>query len=245
MSSRATSQPTPARQSPVRLALMQPVGLRQELLLQALQQLGFTVTQTCQSASELLEGLRWHPTQIVLVDETVPGTTSSVEVAGTVRAAAPSIAIVALVNEVTPEFALQASAAAIDGVIDARCGSVQLADGLRQIADGHAIFPAGWLRLVRSAEADSLESHLSSRQLEVLSLVRDGLTNAEIADELMISANTVKFHLREIYRAAGVGNRVQASQLLDGGGPSIVRGSQHRRRDDATQAPVAVPYPAG
>jgi DNA-binding CsgD family transcriptional regulator len=54
---------------------------------------------------------------------------------------------------------------------------------------------------------------LTRRQMEVLSLITLGSSNAEIADQLYITKETVKFHLTGIYRNLGVKNRTQASNL--------------------------------
>ena len=51
---------------------------------------------------------------------------------------------------------------------------------------------------------------LTSRQKEILSLLRKGLTNSEICRALNISANTVKVHLANIYKALEVTNRTEA-----------------------------------
>jgi LuxR family maltose regulon positive regulatory protein len=51
---------------------------------------------------------------------------------------------------------------------------------------------------------------LSDRELEVLQLIAEGLTNKEVADQLFISLHTVKIHARNIYAKLGVKNRTQA-----------------------------------
>ena len=61
----------------------------------------------------------------------------------------------------------------------------------------------------RSRNRDLTKS-LSSRQLEILALVADGLSNAEIASRLYLTESTVKWHVRKILRALGVSNRAQA-----------------------------------
>ncbi|HEX5984630.1 MAG TPA: PAS domain-containing protein, partial [Solirubrobacterales bacterium] len=57
---------------------------------------------------------------------------------------------------------------------------------------------------------DDLDKFLSARQLEILSLVAEGLSNAEIASRLYLGESTVKWHVRKILRALGVANRAQA-----------------------------------
>jgi DNA-binding NarL/FixJ family response regulator len=85
--------------------------------------------------------------------------------------------------------------------------------GLERIAAGDAVFPAGWLTAAHDARGSGLET-LSSRQLEVLHLLAQGLPNELIAERLFISRNTVKFHVAAIYQRLGVTNRVQAAQAL-------------------------------
>lgn len=55
---------------------------------------------------------------------------------------------------------------------------------------------------------------LSARQREILGLVREGLTNAQIAEKLFLSESTVKQHLRAAYKILGVRNRIEAARLM-------------------------------
>jgi predicted ATPase/DNA-binding CsgD family transcriptional regulator len=55
-----------------------------------------------------------------------------------------------------------------------------------------------------------LAKPLTSRELEVLTLIADGLTNREIAEQLVIALSTVKWHVRQIYNKLGVHNRQEA-----------------------------------
>ena len=50
------------------------------------------------------------------------------------------------------------------------------------------------------------------RETEVLALVAEGLTNTQVAQRLHVSANTVKFHLKNIYEQLNVTNRTEASR---------------------------------
>jgi DNA-binding NarL/FixJ family response regulator len=56
------------------------------------------------------------------------------------------------------------------------------------------------------------KSGLSERELEVLRLVAEGLTNPQVADRLYVSPRTVGFHLRSIYRKLGVPSRTAAAK---------------------------------
>ena len=52
---------------------------------------------------------------------------------------------------------------------------------------------------------------LSPRELEVLQLISNGLTNGEVAARLHVTVHAVKFHLAGIYRRLGVSNRTEAA----------------------------------
>ncbi len=63
---------------------------------------------------------------------------------------------------------------------------------------------------IHSTSSQPLIDPLSERELEVLQLIAEGLTNPEIASKLYVSLNTVKVHTRNIYSKLGVSNRTEA-----------------------------------
>jgi DNA-binding NarL/FixJ family response regulator len=63
-------------------------------------------------------------------------------------------------------------------------------------------------------DPDRPRPNLTLREKEVLRLVCDGLTNAEIASKLTVSRETIKSELKRIFRKIGVANRTQAAVLL-------------------------------
>jgi LuxR family maltose regulon positive regulatory protein len=75
--------------------------------------------------------------------------------------------------------------------------------GLRE--DSPAPGPSGL-----SPQSSALVEPLSKRELEVLSLMAEGLTNIEIAQRIFVSTQTVKVHTRNIYGKLGVNSRQQA-----------------------------------
>ena len=68
-------------------------------------------------------------------------------------------------------------------------------------------------------EADADDDHgLSERELTILRALARGLTNKEIGRELWVSEQTVKFHLRNIYRKLGISSRTEAARYAIGRG---------------------------
>ncbi len=71
-----------------------------------------------------------------------------------------------------------------------------------------------------SGQSDALAypAGLSGREVEVLRLVAQGLTNTQVAEHLYLSPNTIRAHLRHIYRKLGVSSRAEATHaVLDHG----------------------------
>jgi DNA-binding NarL/FixJ family response regulator len=64
----------------------------------------------------------------------------------------------------------------------------------------------------RARTAVAADCPLTSRELEILRLTAQGLTNGRIARELWVTEQTVKFHLSNTYRKLGVTNRTEASR---------------------------------
>ena len=68
----------------------------------------------------------------------------------------------------------------------------------------------GLLAGAHEAEPESAHPHLTPRQAEVLRLLAKGLSTKQIADELQLSTETVRNHVRHLLRALGVHSRLQA-----------------------------------
>jgi DNA-binding NarL/FixJ family response regulator len=89
-----------------------------------------------------------------------------------------------------------------------------LAIMLDQVLRGNAALPAGWQSVLEESARNPVSS-LSCRQLEVLRLLADGCSYEEISSRLVITVNTVKFHVRSIYVGLGVSNRMAAAKVLE------------------------------
>ena len=97
-----------------------------------------------------------------------------------------------------------------------------LASAVRQVFD-HSVF-LGPLGAARAADAILLaERHgLTARELQILELLVEGHSNARLANLLWVTEQTIKFHLSNIYRKLGVGNRVEAAHAAQAAGLDAV-----------------------
>jgi DNA-binding NarL/FixJ family response regulator len=88
-----------------------------------------------------------------------------------------------------------------------------LASAIRQAFD-HSIYLSNSSVLTRSSRETVEEDGpgLTRRELEILRLVAEGHSNAQLARMLWVTEQTVKFHLSNVYRKLGVANRTEASR---------------------------------
>jgi DNA-binding NarL/FixJ family response regulator len=138
----------------------------------------------------------------------------------TTRAAEQAVAVVAYVSTFEPSLVAEAVAGRVSGIVLKRSSPQVLIEVLDGAARGHfAVDPAVSGRLAASAIDLRRESWpgsdfgLTRREGEIFVAVGEGLRNDEIADRLSISIQTVRTHLRAVYRKVGVHDRSSAVAL--------------------------------
>lgn len=91
----------------------------------------------------------------------------------------------------------------------------ELAAAIRLAALGkRTLSPEATEALIHAAQRDDMMvEELTAREREVLTLVKEGMNNHEIAEKLYLSVSTVKFHVSSILGKLGVGNRTEAVAL--------------------------------
>ncbi|HET7121478.1 MAG TPA: response regulator transcription factor [Solirubrobacterales bacterium] len=159
--------------------------------------------ERCLAAStgaEAVEVCRRLRPQVALVDMLLGGE-SGAEVCEEIRAASPStrVLLISGAGVISPNVARSAGAS---GFISKDWSAVDVVKAVRMVSLGTEVF----------AEHASLDSPLSEREQEVLSLIATGSTNKEIASQLHLSPHTVKEHTSAIYRKLGVRNRAEATR---------------------------------
>lgn len=166
----------------------------------------FADTQDLKGALD--DGLQTPHAVVVDAEDPVAGPPA----ARALRKAYPEIKLLLLCEEVSPDVVRCVMEEQIEGVVLTSDAPEEMILALRHVLEGRAVMPAGWHAASLGSEA--VAHSLSIREREILELASSGLSNKEIAERLVISTNTVKFHLRGIYSSLGVHNRVQASQTI-------------------------------
>lgn len=164
----------------------------------------FSLVATSATAEGFLGAVMRMPVQVGVIDWNLPAL-GGARLIDVLRAQpnAPRIVVYAEDNPETPRRALAAGAAGFA----ARSGSVErLLETCLSVAKGQMVFP---FLDIRSLQKDPIEQ-LSPRERALLEALSRGLTNRELARELTISENTVKFHLSNLYDKLAVKSRAQA-----------------------------------
>jgi NarL family two-component system response regulator LiaR len=130
------------------------------------------------------------------------------------QALAPAMKAVAVSASDDPELVGAALAAGADAFVVKTAHPDDLASAIRQSFEHSVYFAlqprpaAARPRLVEAADT----AGLTRRELEILRLMAEGLSNAQLARMLWVTEQTVKFHLSNIYRKLDVANRTEASR---------------------------------
>jgi DNA-binding NarL/FixJ family response regulator len=120
--------------------------------------------------------------------------------------------------------------------------SQQIVRALEVALKGKVVLPRELLKALVEEERSTTEnlSGLSPRKQEILGMVAEGLSNAQIARRSFLSESTIKQHLRAVYKVLGVKNRTQAAAVFrrrinQMGGPAVppVAPSEQQRRQPA------------
>ena len=151
----------------------------------------------------------------VLMDLTMP-VMSGVEATGRIVRDHPGVAVLVLTTYADDGSIAGALAAGARGYLTKDAGRGEIGAALRAVVSGQLTFGAGVSGRVatalsgRSAKKDRLPDGLTAREAEVLGLIAAGLSNGEIAAELVIAETTVKTHINNAFAKIGVRNRIEA-----------------------------------
>ncbi len=139
----------------------------------------------------------------------------ALELLGEIRARDDDVALLVLTLDLGPEWLSRAFNAGATAAISKSTQPLALATLVRETIDGHIVHrpPTAAPSGVPSRPSVVADLPLTPRELEILRLVASGATNGVIASRLWVTEQTIKFHLRNVYRKLGVANRTEASHF--------------------------------
>ena len=175
------------------------------------------VVGEAENGAEAIElALRLDP-DVILMDVRMPGM-DGVEATRRLTQAGLMARVVILTTFDLDEYVHDAIRAGASGFLLKDVQPAQLVEAVRVVADGEALLAPTVTRRLLDRFARTLPDEkpppaletLTARELEILRLVAGGLSNAEIADQLVVTEATVKTHVSSVLRKLHLRDRVQA-----------------------------------
>jgi DNA-binding NarL/FixJ family response regulator len=190
----------------------------------ALEGHGFEVVAEVGDAATAIEGAQRERPDVCLLDIHMPG--SGIHAAGEIARLVPEAAVVMLTISRNDDDLFDALRAGAGGYLLKDMDPARIPNALEGVLRGEAALP----RALTSRVIDEFRHRgrrrrlpltgergvdLTSREWEVLELMREGLTTAEIAERLFVSRVTVRRHVGSVLKKLRVGSRREAIERLD------------------------------
>ncbi|MEX1124892.1 MAG: response regulator transcription factor [Acidimicrobiia bacterium] len=200
------------------VVIVDDAELFREALRAAFFQEGFEVKAVAADAMRGIDITREHQPDLVMLDLLMPGM-SGLEIVGTIIKASPRSKVVLLTSSESAEDLLAAVKAGASGYMTKDTPLPRLVAAMHDVLEGGAavspamggkLFTALRDLLRHSGTMSSRAPELTGRELEILGLVGNGKTSREIAEQLFISENTVRNHVRNVLDKLGLRSRFEA-----------------------------------
>jgi DNA-binding NarL/FixJ family response regulator len=184
---------------------------------------GIELLATASDGEEALGLTAEHAPDVVLMDLRMPRM-DGIEATSRLRERHPDVHVIALTTYADDESVLGALRAGARGYLTKDASSQDIRNAILSVAAGDAALdPAVQCHVVAALAGDGeravaqsaprapeLPDDLTPREAEVLALIAEGLTNAEIAERLVVSPTTIKSHINHLFAKAGLRDRTQA-----------------------------------
>jgi two-component system nitrate/nitrite response regulator NarL len=170
------------------------------------------VVAACPDGIAALEAIRQFSPDVAVLDITMPGA-NGLQILETITAEGCRTKIVYITGSITDAQVLIAVGHGAKAIVFKDAAPDDLVHCVRMVADGGKWFPPDLIEAALERESgrqlprEAPDRVLTAREREIALLVADGLSNKQVAERLAIAEGTVKIHLHNIYRKAGMQNR--------------------------------------
>jgi DNA-binding NarL/FixJ family response regulator len=205
----------------IRVVVGEDQSFVREGIVRVLQDSGFDVVGTTDDAAELVRMAAAYRPDLVIADIQMPPdrTDDGLRAALAIRAARPGTGVLVLSQFLEDRYAFDLVADGAQGVgylLKEKVGDMGMfADAVRRIADGGSVLdPDVVARLVgRKRKASPLDD-LTPRERQVLALIAQGLSNAGIARELVVTVAAIERHVTGIFDKLGLHTSPEAHRRV-------------------------------
>ncbi|MCL4269164.1 MAG: response regulator transcription factor [Anaerolineales bacterium] len=174
----------------------------------------FKLVGEASDGAEAVQMASLHQPDIVLMDLMMPGT-DGITATREIHKKYPKVKVIALTSFAEQNMVQGALQAGAIGYLQKNVTAKELGQAIRSAHEGKmTLSPEATQILANSvAQPQIAGEQLTERERDVLRCMVDGLNNNEIAEALVVSLGTVKFHVSNIFHKLGVDSRVEAVKL--------------------------------
>ncbi|WP_448540639.1 response regulator [Roseiflexus sp.] len=198
--------------NPIRIALIDDHRIvRRGLSAYFAAQPDIIVVGEASSGEEALQLAESWQADVIVIDVLMPGGIDGIETTRRLKRLLPRTQIIILSGYADDARVIGALRAGAITYVEKDSQPEQLLEAVRGAVQGKAIFEPTLMQRILQAQTMKSSDVLTERESEVLRLLAEGLTNAEIAVRLSVSEETVKTHVAGVLRKLGLAHRTQAA----------------------------------
>jgi two-component system, NarL family, response regulator LiaR len=155
-----------------------------------------------------------HKPDVILMDLAMPGK-DGITATREIKQKYPSIKVIALTSFSDQNMVQGALQAGATGYLQKNVTAAELASAIRSAYEGKMTLSSEAVQALANSTAQPqiAGNTLTERERDVLRCMVEGMNNNEIAEKLVISLGTVKFHISNIFQKLGVDSRVEAVKM--------------------------------
>jgi DNA-binding NarL/FixJ family response regulator len=195
----------------IRVLIGEDQPIVREGIVRVLERGGFEVVETAGDARDLVSKARVYRPDVVVTDIQMPPdhTDDGLRAALEIRAAEPGVSVLVLSQFLEDRYAFDLVAEGAQGtgyLLKEKIGDLRVfTEAVRRVAEGgSALDPDVVARLVGRRRRSSPLDSLTKREAEVLALIAEGLSNAGVAQRLVVTTAAVERHVRSIFDKLGL-----------------------------------------
>lgn len=169
------------------------------------------------NASEAIQLARQLQPEVILMDIRLPDK-SGIEACREIKRVHPNIHVLMLTSYADDDMVTEAIAAGATGYVLKNLSTDELLHAVRTVGQGGSVLGAkvtkqilNYVKRTQKETSTAAFRNLSPREIQVLKLVAMGKSNADIANELILSTPTVRNHVSAILNKLGLSNRIEAA----------------------------------
>jgi len=170
---------------------------------------GMMCDRTFENAESFLENLETQKPDIVLMDISLPGMTG-IQAVEKMKERAPKAEALMLTVHQDDQLVFDSLCAGASGYLVKSTPPLRIIDAIREAVSGGAPMSTSIARMVVKSFSKKTESDLTEREMDVLDQLCQGKSYKLIADALFISQDTVRSHIKSIYKKLEVNSKSEA-----------------------------------